>query len=356
MLANHAAGRTTEWPVPIFDIPHRLVKFVGAVPSFPAKTSVHAQLAPKELFGEEPLSGRLVVVPTGYQVQLKADMWNGGIVRPAGGRFARVEATGTFFDLALRVEGSIAVVEGEIASEGAFRRCIEMVAKDVPGFLARALHSPVRVTEVFGNVAEQFFEVEVRGEFENVVHAAGPETFATSIREEMDVFAKVPADGAERLFAACRYVNHARWLAYQGAYPAHFAAEQLLNLNKAIEVLLPHGDSIDKLREQLRELGLREEVVELVASLQHVRNKADVGHCAIELLDIQEHTSFHTFVLYANELVSWLVEHVATLAGEGRFNFRPLSSAKKKRDGTLAKVGELLPKVNPVRPETFLKS
>lgn len=342
--------------MPIFDIPHRLVKFAGATPSFPAKTSVHAQLAPKELFGEEALSGRLIVVPTGYQVQLKADMWNGGIVRPAGGRFAKVEANGAFFDLTLRVEGSMAVVEGQIESEVAFRRCIEMVAKDLPGFLARALHSPVRVTEVFGNVEDKFFEVEVRGEFENVVRSGGPETFAASIREEMDLFAKVPADGAARLFAACRYVNHARWLAYQGAYPAHFAAEQLLNLNKAIEVLLPHG-TIDELRATLKQLGLREDAIELLAALNHVRNQADVGHGAIELLDAKEHTTFHTFVLYANELVSWLVQHVATLAADGRFDLRPLAAtAKKKRDGTFTRVGELLPKVNPVRPETFLKS
>lgn len=342
--------------MPVFDIPHRVVKFAGALPSFPAKGAVHAQLAPKELFGEEPLSGRLVVVPGDHRVQLKADIWNGGVTLQAGGRFEKVAATGVFFDLALRVEGSVAVVEGQLESEAALRRCIEMVAKDLPALLARALHSPVRVAEVFGNVEDRFFEVEVRGDFQNVVRTGGPETFATSIREEMARFASIPRDGSERLFAASRYVNHARWLAFQGAYPSQFAGELLLNLNKAVEVLLPHGDSIDKLREQLRELGLREEVVELLAALQHVRNKVDVGHCAVELLDVQEHTSFHTFVLYANELVSWLVEHVATLAGQGRFNFRPLTSAKKKRDGTLARVADLLPKVNPLRPSTFLKT
>jgi hypothetical protein len=34
------------------------VKFAGALPSFPATAAVHAQLAPKELFGDGPRFGR----------------------------------------------------------------------------------------------------------------------------------------------------------------------------------------------------------------------------------------------------------------------------------------------------------
>ncbi len=341
--------------MPILDIPHRLVKFGGGLPSFPAVVVVHAQLAPKELFGEEPLSGRLVVVPPGHQVQLKPDMWHGGVRHAPGGRFKKAPATAALFELALRVEGSVATVEGEIAADSAFRRCIEMVAKDLPALLAGALHGPVRVEEVFGNVGDKFFEVEVRGTFQNVVWSGGPETLARSISEEMDRFSKVSPAVVERVFAASRYVNHARWLAYQGAHPAQFAGEQLLNLNKAIEVLLPHG-SIDELRETLEKLGLQDELIELFAALAHVRNQVDVGHGAIELLEEKEHASLHTFVLYTNELVTWLVTHVATLAADGRFELRPLTvETKRKRDGTLARVGQLLNKVNPLRPETFLR-
>ncbi len=342
--------------MPVLDIPHRVVKFATALPTFPARAAVHAQLAPKELFGDESLSGRLVVNAGGQQVQLRADMWHGGILRDGGGRLPNAHVSAMFFNLALRVEGSIAIVEGELDSEGSLRRCIEMVATELPALLSNALHAPVLVADVFGTVGERSFEVEVRGEFQNVMYSAGSSTMATSIEEEMVRISKVPAEGAARLFAAYRYVNHARWLAYRGAHPAQFAGEQLLNLNKAVEVLLPHGGSIEKLRTSLRSLGVREEVVELIAALAYVRNQVDVGHAAVEVLDVKEHCNLHTFVLYAMEIVGWLVGHVSQLAGEGRLKLSPLAAnAKKPRDETLSRVGELLGKVNPVRPETFLR-
>jgi hypothetical protein len=340
--------------VPVLDIPHRLVKFKGTLPTFPSLVAVQAQLAPKELFGEETLSGRLVVVPPGHQVQLRADTWNGGIRHDAGGRLPIADATARFFDLGLRVQGSIAIVEGTIHDEDSFRRCIALVTTDLPAVLANALAAPVRVVEVFGNVGEQFFEVEVRGTFQDVVKTAP--SYSASIGEEVVRLARVPPAASGRVLAAYRYVNQARWLAYQGAHPAQFAGEQLLNLNKAVEVLVPHGGRVDTLREQLRILSLREEIVELLAALAHVRNQVDVGHAAVEVLDTEEHSAMHTFVLYATEIVSWLVGHVAQLAAERRFELPSLTSEpKRKRDETLSRLGELLGKINPVRPETFLR-
>ncbi|HXK17343.1 MAG TPA: hypothetical protein VNG33_06065, partial [Polyangiaceae bacterium] len=291
------------------------------------------------------------VCPAGHNVQLKADMWHGGMFREAGGRFAKLIATGPFFDLAFSIEGNVAKVEGNIATEDAFRRCVVLVSNDLPGFVSAALDSPVGVTEVFGNIDDQSFEVQVQGTYDSVlktVNAGGV------IARTFDGLSKLPADGAWRVFAAMRYMNHARWLGYVATHPAQFAGEQLLNLNKVLDVLLGHT-SIDGLRTQLQELKLRDEVVQLLAALTHVRNQVDVGHAAVELLAAKEHRDLHRFVIYTMEIVAWLVDHVIELSADGKFEFRPASQGKNKRENTLAKMGELLDLVKPLRPETLLR-
>jgi hypothetical protein len=217
--------------------------------------------------------------------------------------------------------------------------------------LSEALHGPVAIAEVFGNIGEQFFEVHVRGEFEGVVRTVNS---SAAVEQTFAALAKVPADGAWRVFASLRYMNHARWLAYAAAYPGQFAGEQLLNLNKVLEILLPHSD-VDGLREQLRELSLTEEIVQLLAGLAHVRNQVDVGHAAVEVLATREHCDLHRFLVYIMEIVAWLIQHIIERSGDGTFELRPLSVGKSKREKTLVRMGELLDSVDPLRPTTFLR-
>ena len=224
-----------------------------------------------------------------------------------------------------------------------------LVAHDLPAFVSAALDAPVAVSEVFGSVGDQFFEVRVRGEFESVMKTIDA---PRAVSDTLARLADFPQLGAERTFAALRYVNHARWLAYAAAYPGQFAGEQLLNLNKALEALLP--GTIDDLRDQLRALGLRSETVELLASLSHVRNQVDVGHAAIEVLAAKEHRDLHRFLMYSMEIVAWLITHVVTMTANGTFEPRRSSGGKSKRDSTLARMGELLDKLNPLQPQTLL--
>ena len=321
------------------------------MPSFPAPCSVQALLRPKEIFGEAQLTGKLVVSPGGHKVEMEPDMWHGGIVKKPGGRFSRLLATGSFFDVPFRLEGNVAIVEGTIDSEASLKRCIHLVGNDLPAFLSAALHGPVSVTDVFGTIGDVPYEVEVKGTFESVLKTIDAKA---RVEDTFKRLAELPAVGAERVFAAYRYLNHVRWLAYVESHPLQFIGEQLLNLNKAVEVLIQHS-SRDDLRDQLRNLGLREEAVQLVASLGIIRNEVDVGHSAIELLTGEEHLNLHRFIVQAIELVRWLVEHVTVLSNTGRFEPKAVTPSKGKRETMLAQVGQLLDKVNPLHPETLLE-
>jgi len=337
--------------MPVINIPHRVVIFKGdTMPSFPAHVTLEAVLNPKEVFGEEVLSGRLMLCPHGHDVQMRSDMWHGGIVRARGGRLPKIEAEGPLFDLTLALRGNIATVTRRLETEAAFKRAIGLVAHQLAAFVSAALHAPVDVAELYGNVGDQFFEVQVEGTFEDVVKTLHT---ATAVQKKMQLLAKVSEAGAPRVFAAYRYLNHARWLAYVGAFPGQFAGEQLLNLNKAVEVLLP--GTLDELRKTLGSLDVREEVIELLAALEHVRNQVDVGHAGVEVLGKQEHHDLHLFLVHSMEIVAWLVDFIIEITADGRFEPRPLTGAsKKQRAATLARVGEVLKQVNPLQPETFV--
>jgi hypothetical protein len=255
------------------------------------------------------------------------------------------------FDLALRVEGNVATVEGEVDSERALRHCIGIVLSDLPAFLSAALHAPVGVVKVDGTVSGQDFVVEVNGTFEQVIRVAD---FATSVTQKMERLRGLPADGAARVLAAHRYLNEARWLEYRVAHPPQFLGARLLNVQKALHVLLGYS-CVDELRETLRSLGVRDNVVELLAAVEYVRNQVDVGHPAVHPLSARGYHDVHRFAVFAVEVVTWLLDHVVEAAGSETFQFASLDgTGNEKREETLARMGAVLDTVNPLQPGTFI--
>jgi hypothetical protein len=338
--------------MPILDVAHRVVKISGDQwPSYPAPTTVRAQLEPDELFGEADLSGGLSLRPAGEKVQMTADLHHGGICIAPGGRLRRAEVKTTLFDHGLRVDGNVATVHGEVHSESALRDCIGIVLGDLPAFLSAALHAPVGVVKVDGTVGGQQFVVEIKGTFEQVFRVAD---FATSVTHKMTRLTGLPADGAARLFAAHRYLNEARWLEYRATHAPQFLGARLLSVQKALEVLLSYS-SVDELRTMLRRLGVRENVVELLAAVEYVRNQVDVGHPAVRALSERGYYHVHRFALFAVEVMTWLLDHVVEAANDGKFQFAPLDRAgDDKREETLTRIGTVLDTVNPLQPATFV--
>lgn len=334
----------------IFQMGPRVAKFVGqALPDFPAHARIEAALAPDELFGKADLTGRLSVMPPGHSVQPTADVRHGGIRFPSGGSLPAFSVSVQFFDAMLSIDGGTAVIESECSTDATFKVLIEQTEHHLPALLSAALFAPVEVISVGGSLGGQAFTVEFQGTTEVIVRTMDQ---GESIRRKLDGLRRLPADGAERVLSAHRYLLQARRLRYVSSYPSEFLGERLLNLYKAIEVLF--GRDVDPLRRLLEQLDLKGEVVELLAGLVYVRDEIDVGHPAIRSLDGKQYETLHRYAEAVEEVIPWLLDHLVSRLAEDRFQLRRLKGPSK-RSSTLEKAAKSVGAVKYLQPETFLR-
>lgn len=335
----------------ILQIPPRTVIFEGtSFPTFPARATINVKLAPEEAFGEADLSGKLSIVPHGHQVRMSTDLRNGGIRFQGGGRLPKLQAEGPLFDARIQLDGAHALVEHACPSEGAFKQLIRLVENQVPAVLSVPLRAPVEVVSVSGSVGPQRFRVEFCGVIEAPIRTAD---LTRDVQEKLERLQHLPAQAADRVFSAHRYLLQAYRLRYISEYPGQFLGERLLNLYKVLEVLF--GRKADDLRASLQHLGLRDEVVELLVGLVYVRDESDVGHPAIQQLDAASYESVHKYVFWAEEVVTWLLDHLLDRLPTTENGLKPLNKSPSKRLGTLVAIARNINQVNPLQPHKFLR-
>lgn len=334
----------------ILQIPPRVVIFTGGVlPTFPAAVTIHVDLGPKEAFGEADLTGKLTVLPPGHTLEMLPDLRNGGIRFKPGGRLALVSSVGPLFDARLVLHGARATIEHDCESDAALRRLIEIVENHVPALLSGPMRAPIEILSVSGTVASQEFRVEFRGTVETAARLAD---LPGDVSRKLERMQTLPADAAPRIFSAHRYLLQANRLRYASDYPSQFLGERLLNLYKVLEVLF--GRDVDQLRTALAALRLRPEIIELLVGLVYVRDEGDVGHPAIHHLGAENYETVQRYILWIEEVVTWLLDHVLDSLAAEDFQLKPVSGSPSKRLQTLAKVALNVDRVNPLRPETFL--
>ncbi|AUX46388.1 uncharacterized protein SOCE26_078940 [Sorangium cellulosum] len=338
--------------MPVHQIPPRIIKFGPAKPAFPNDVELVAELVPKELFGAEDLTGRLTVHPQGSPVQMSANLFHGGFQAASKGRLQTVKTETSFFDMSMTIEANIARITGRLSSEEALLRAVHVCTAYLPAFLASSLAAPVDIDDLYGNVGSAFFQVEVKGTFERVISVLDT---SKTIADFMAKLQQLPEDSAGRVFAAQRYLNQAQWLGYSARHPQQFAGERVLNLHKAVEVLYPHSGEVNKLRSQLSAMGLREDVVELFASLAYIRNSVDVGHPKVGVMGGKEHDDFHLFLVYMTQIVTWLVNHTVERLSQVDSPTVSPSVGGSDLAKTMSRVGDLLKKVEPLQPNSFFK-
>lgn len=336
--------------MPVHEIPPTSVQFQGPAPSFPARCEINALLVPRELFGMEQLTGRLALRPSGQPVPLTAVPLHGGIRRGAGGRLPKLDLPVGLFDLQLRVHEDVALVTGELSSDAAFRKAIHVVRNYLPSFLSAALRSPVGLSAIFGVAGGTRFEVVATGSFQALVRVLDSPREVAAL---MSGLAELPEDQGLRVLTAFRYLNQTRWLGYAAEYPSQFVGEQLLNLQKALEILFSPAGSVDRLREQLRAIGLRKRAVELIAASQYVRNEIDVGHAKTQLLSAEEYADIHEFVMTLTELLTELLPRIIGLLAQRRFALPPLERSAQGGSKTMRHVRDLLRDIDPLRPDSW---
>jgi hypothetical protein len=334
----------------ILQMPPRSVSFEGqALPTFPAPTTIIVELGPAEAFGEGDLTGKLSTVPWGHTVQMSVDLRNGGIRFAPGGRLPTLASEGEAFGVKFTFRGRRLTIEHETSSEPAFRRLIELVEHQVPALLAASLRAPIEIVSFTGTVGASRFRVEVTGVTEAPLRTLD---LGSEVKKKLGRLDGLPADDAARVFSAHRYLLQAHRLRYASEYPAQFVGERLLNLCKVLEVLF--GRLTEDLRAQLKRLDLRPELIELLVGLVYVRDESDVGHPAIRHLDTKNYETVQRYVIWLEEVITWLLDHLVDRLVTTPFRLTAVGSSKSKRVDTLALVAEKIALVNPLQPDTFL--
>jgi hypothetical protein len=311
---------------------------------FPNAVEIRVELAPKAVFGDEPLNDKLPICAIGQApVGLEAETFHGSIRFKPQGQLGRVHVNTILFHASVQIDGSCAVLRMAEATEEDFKRTISLAEVLLPAFISAVVHAPVVATDVYGNVGDSFFQLQFRGSVGGAFFADSETRIAERITSYFAKLSKLPL-GAQRIFSAHRYLQQARRLRMVSTYPGEFLGERVLNLYKVVEALFA-SRTANEIRPALKKLGIPDDVAEMVTSIIYVRDQLDAGHMALQALEPAEYELVHRFADRIEDTITWLLIKVVEAAGEGRFQVREAKhkpSERRKLMDELAKRDDLL--------------
>lgn len=311
----------------ILQISPRNCRFLAPTPAFPCDVKIQGRLSPGEVFNGEPRTGRLPLHATGHDVQAKVDQ-NGSIRFESSGRIDPVEFQGTFFDVPLRVVQGVLEIETRLTSATQLCELLAQLQIYLPAFLSSATPVAVSLRDLRGSAGNIDFVFEFAGSAPVALVATTAEDLTRGFTDKLKAVSMVP-DGAQRLWAAHRYLMQAHRLRERSEDMHDFAGERLLNLYKAIEVLF--GRDAHELRKQLALLGVEKNVAEgLLVSLLYVRDGLDSGHPAMTPLRGEEYVLLHSLALRAENGVAWLLGRLCEALAAGEYQLPASGSPSKK--------------------------
>jgi hypothetical protein len=310
----------------IHQIPARVVVFEGTEPRFPGSAEVHAVLAPKELFGLEPLSGRLNSTPVGVRVMPQADLFTKTIHFTQEGKMAHWSVSANWCGMAFELKDGVVVLRFEAQTLESFLTNMTFILAWLAPTVASATRDAVWLTDAYGLVGSSAFTVKALGNSERGFHAESANSLANRLTAQLELFSKI-ADPAGKFLAAHRYLIQARRLRQVASYRGEFAAEELLNLNKAVEVLL----DVDELRSFAKDSGWPEDLTEVLASLAYVRSVIDVAHPATKGFSPDEYQLMQDFAVQAEAAVSIMLKWMSEGVAAGKMQLIGPAQDKKER-------------------------
>ena len=143
-----------------------------------------------------------------------------------------------------------------------------------------------------------------------------------------------------RLVMAIYYYRHAKRLAALEPDRQSMAAEVILNLSKAIEIVF--SANRDMLRKQARELGFESQFVERwIVPILLIRNELDVAHVTSTPLSSFQHQAILDFLDRASVHVHTMLEKLAELQRSGKLHLKPLAdSLDRDKEALLKRIRE----------------
>lgn len=262
-------------------------------PTFPTEATLRFTFEPSQLFGvgEGPL--KIILLGSDHHILYDANTGKsfdhpeppleplGSNVQVYSGRFT--------------LEGNILTYHFEAKDMASLTGRVAHLFYTLPPLLSTQLPEPVYLTNTSCWLGDMQFNLELmdsRLPFEVHSKVSLEERVVTAL-EQLELVSEA---GNRRLLAALHYSQVARRLLEAGSSPWEFAAEALLNFNKALEVLF--GDSMESVRDGLSTLGYQREQIERdFIPVVILRDQLDVAHPRLVFFEPEDLDIVHKYLV-----------------------------------------------------------
>lgn len=236
--------------------------------------------------------------------------------------------------------GNELVLTAEVNSQDAANQLILSANQILPALLSLRLRVFVWIREFVVKIGESKFR------FETSTHSYGITIATTEHNEGMatqsiqDWLALRPE--SVRLVMASYYWRHAMRLANLEPSRQSLTAEVILNLAKAIEIIL--SSNRERLRSRAIEWGFESDFIEKrIIPVLLIRNKLDVAHVTTGPLSAEQHQVILDFTGVALTQVNTLIARVFEMSKSGDIELDPVSaSMDKEKEDLLQDIADYL--------------
>jgi hypothetical protein len=307
----------------------------GVKPSFPSVLTARIRFGPEDAFGlpssERTTAKRATPARLFWNANDGTSVWQGDLIDVLHAELQ----LGTF---SAHWAGNALELRMDVNSAEEAEQVVASASQLLPAFLSLKLQVFVWIKE---------FLVDIAGSHSRLVtssHEYGI-TIATTEHNEDAVMQSVrnwlrQRRESLRAVMAIYYYRHARRLAAMEPDRQSMAAEVILKLAKAVEIIFSSDQ--DRLRSRAKQWGLDAEFIERwIVPILLIRNELDVAHVASAPLLSTQHQAILDFLARASAHVHTLLLRVLEMSQSGQVTLDPPSpSMDADKEQLLRKIAE----------------
>jgi hypothetical protein len=309
-----------------FLLQNRCIRPLGKKPpAFPAKLFIQVKFGPDDAFGLQTDAPR----STAKKATPATLMWNANeAVSFWKGEF--IEQICTDFEigkLAGKWDGNLLAISIPVTSEDDATSVILSANHILPAILSFRLRVFVWIKEFTAKINGSSYRVETVGHRYGITIATTDRNQHESVEAVKDWLST--RENSLRLIMAMYYFRHAERLANIEPDRQSMTAEILLNLTKAIEVILTAKR--DNIRKKAKVWGIDSDFIEKrIIPLFLIRNELDVAHVATAPLRSEQQQSLLDFTDRALSHVHELLATICKMERTGHVQLESVSSTLDK--------------------------
>lgn len=294
-------------------------------PAFPAKLVIEIRFGPDDAFGlqtDSPRSTAKKSVPATltWNANEAVSFWKGDFIEQICTDFSVGKLVGKW-------DGNLLKISIPVTSEDDANSVILSANHMLPAILSFRLRVFVWIKEFTSRIDGSSYRIETVGHRYGITIATTERNQRESVEAVKD-WLSTKTDSL-RLIMAMYYLRHAERLSVIEPDRQSMTAEVLLNLTKAVEVILT--SKRDTIRKRAKEWGIDSDFVEKrIIPLFLIRNELDVAHVATSPLKSEQQQALLDFTARALSHVQELLATIWEKERAGHVKLESISSTLDK--------------------------